>query len=318
MTAAETPQTPPGMWLLFGGIVLVSLIVDLLAHRGGHGHGRKSAVAWSIAWVAVAFGFAAWVWLQLGGGAAGDFVSAYLMEKSLSVDNLFVFLVVFSRLNIPESEQHRVLFWGIIGALVARAAFIAAGTAMLSRWHDIVYVLGAFLIYTGYKTARSSGLQHQQESRMLGWLTKRLPVSERLEGHRFFTVENGRRVGTPLLLALLTIEASDIMFALDSVPAVFAISEDPFIVYSSNVFAILGLRALYLVLADLLKDLRYLHYGLAAILVLAGTKMILGKWVHLPHYASLSAIVVILLAAIIPSLIVQSERDERSRIHGSR
>ena len=296
------------MWLLFAGVVTVSLVVDLIAHRGGRGHSRRAAVLWSAVWIVVAFLFAGWVWLQLGGQAAGEFVSAYLMEKSLSVDNLFVFMVVFERLRIPEAEQHRVLFWGILGALVARAAFIAGGTALLERWHDIVYVLGIFLIYTAYRTVRARTPQ-KGETRVMRFLRRNLRVTPRLHGHSFFAREGGRWLGTPLLLALLTIEASDVLFALDSVPAVFAISEAPFIVYSSNVFAILGLRALYLVLSDLLKDLRYLHYGLAAILALAGAKMLLSDRVHVPHYASLLAIVVILASAIIASLIVGRRRE---------
>jgi len=301
------------MWLLFGGVVLVSLVVDLLAHRGGHGASRQSAVMWSAIWIVVAFLFAGYVAYELGAAAASDFVSAYLMEKSLSVDNLFVFLLVFSALGIPAAEQHRVLFWGIIGALVARAAFIAGGTALLAGWHDVVYVLGAFLLYTAYKTARSGSLQAEGESKALAFLRRHLPITSRLHGHHFFARENGRLLGTPLLLALLTIEASDVMFAIDSVPAVFAISEDPFIVYSSNVFAILGLRALYLVLADLLRGLRYLHYGLAAILALAGTKMIVSKHFHVPQYVSLGAIVAILAIAIVSSVLVRSANDERAR-----
>ena len=314
MPAAVSPPVPMTMWLLFAGVVLVSLVIDLLAHRGGRGHSRKSAVLWSILWIVVAFLFAGYVAYVLGAGAASDFVSAYLMEKSLSVDNLFVFMLVFARLGIPSAEQHRVLFWGIIGALVARAAFIAGGTAVLGRWHDVVYVLGAFLIYTAYKTARAESLGGPDgESKPLAFLRRHLPISSRLHEHQFFAREDGRLVGTPLLLALLTIEASDVMFAIDSVPAVFAISEEPFIVYSSNVFAILGLRALYLVLADLLRDLRYLHYGLAAILALAGAKMILSAHVHVPQYVSLGAIVVILATSIVASVLAKSIRDEHAR-----
>jgi len=296
------------MWLFFAGVVVASLVVDLIAHRGGRGQGRKSALLWSALWIAVALLFAGWVWVQLGGRAAGEFVSAYLMEKSLSVDNLFVFMIVFDRLRIPEAEQHRVLFWGILGALVARAAFIAGGTALLAGWHDVVYLLGVFLIYTAFRTVRARTPQ-PGESRVMRFLRQHLRVTTRLHAHRFFARERGQWVGTPLLLALLTIEASDVLFAVDSVPAVFAISEEPFIVYSSNVFAILGLRALYLVIADLLRDLRYLHYGLAAILALAGTKMLLSRHVHVPHYVSLIAICIILAAAIIPSLIVGRHRE---------
>ncbi len=317
MRAAESQQVFVGTWLLFGAIVVVSLTIDLVAHRGGRGRGRTSAVAWSIVWIVAALLFAGYIAIALGTDSAGSFVSAWLIEKSLSVDNLFVFMIVFARLKIPTEEQHRVLFWGIIGALVARALFIAGGTALLGRWHDVVYVLGAFLIVTGIKTWRAGPLQSKGDSRALEWLREHLPVVH-LEGHRFFAREDGQLKVTALLVALLAIEVSDIMFAIDSVPAVFAVTEDPFIVYSSNVFAILGLRALYLVLADLLKDLRYLHYGLAAILVLAGTKMLVSKHVQVPAYVSLFAIVTILIFAIVPSLIVKSLRRARARAHHAR
>ncbi len=296
------------MWIVFGAIVLACLAVDLLAHRGGHGLSRKSAIYWSIFWVAISLAFAVVVGFRFGVGAAEDFVSAYLLEKSLSIDNLFVFMVVFSRLGIPPAEQHRVLFWGIIGALVARAIFIASGAALLERWHHIVYFLGAFLIFTGIQMARSESVAPEGESRVLGFLRRRLPMTRNMHGHHFFARENGRRVATPLFLALLTIEVSDVMFAIDSVPAVFAISTESFIVYSSNVFAILGMRALYLVLADLLRDLAYLKYGLSAILVLAGIKMLISGHVHVPPIVSLLAILLILAAAIIPSVIVARRR----------
>lgn len=310
-TVTDSLEVPLWVWFVFGAIVLVSLTLDLVTHRGGHGLSRKSAIVWSIIWIATALAFAVWVGMTFGAGPANDFVSAYLMEKSLSVDNLFVFMVLFSRLRIPEEEQHRVLYWGILGALIARAVFIASGAALLARWHDVVYLLGIFLIYTAYKTLRSRE-SPAAESRVFSFLRRHLRLATTFEGHKFFTIENGRRVGTPLLLALLTIEASDILFAMDSVPAVFAISEDPFIVYSSNVFAILGMRALYLVLRDLLRDLHYLRYGLAAILAFAGTKMLLSDIVHVPHALSLGLIVTILAAAIIPSVRL-ARRQARAR-----
>jgi tellurite resistance protein TerC len=231
------------------------------------------------------------------------------MEKSLSIDNLFVFLVVFSLLKVPANEQHRVLFWGILGALVARAIFIASGAALLARWHDVVYVLGAFLLYTAWKTARSHAKADDGENKAMAWLRRRLRITAELRGHHFVTREAGRLVGTPLLLALLTIELTDIAFALDSVPAVFSVTEDPFIVYTSNVFAILGMRALYVVLAGLLKGLVYLRYGLAAILALAGLKMLTSRHLHIPHSVSLLAILVILVASIVPSVIVKRRRE---------
>jgi tellurite resistance protein TerC len=288
------------MWIAFGAIVLVSLALDLVAHRGAHSVSRKSAIVWSICWIVAAVLFSGFIALELGVHHAEDFLSAYLMEKSLSIDNLFVFMVIFDRLRIPQTEHHRVLFWGILGALVARALFIAGGSALLTRWHDVVYILGVFLIYTGWKTLRAK--TGGGSDRVLGLTQRSSRLTDKLDGHRFITVEAGRRVGTPLLVALLAIEVSDVLFAVDSVPAVFAISEDPFIVYTSNVFAILGMRALYLVLAELLRDLRYLHYGLAAILAFAGTKMLISGYVHVPPAVSLLLILTILAVAITASI----------------
>jgi tellurite resistance protein TerC len=288
------------MWIVFGAVVVVSLAIDLVAHRGAHSVTRRSAIMWSVAWIVCALLFAGFVALELGVHPAEDFLSAYLMEKSLSIDNLFVFMVIFERLRIPQTEHHRVLFWGILGALVARAVFIASGSALLTRWHDVVYILGVFLIYTGWKTARAE--PGGGSSRVLGFMQRSSRLTSKLAGHHFITVENGRRVGTPLLVALLAIEVSDVLFAVDSVPAVFAISEDPFIVYTSNVFAILGLRALYLVLSGLLRDLHYLQYGLAAILVFAGGKMLISGYVHVPPLVSLLLIITILTTAILASI----------------
>jgi tellurite resistance protein TerC len=291
---------PLWMWIAFGSVVLVSLALDLVAHRGAHGASRTSAIRWSVGWILAALLFSGFIALELGWHPAEDFLSAYLMEKSLSIDNLFVFMVIFDRLRIPQTEHHRVLFWGILGALVARAVFIASGSALLSRWHDVVYLLGAFLIYTAYKTLRAE--PGCGGDRLVGVMQRSSRLTHKLDGHRFITVENGKRVGTPLLVALLAIEASDVLFAVDSVPAVFAISEDPFIVYSSNVFAILGLRALYLLLAGLLRDLHYLRFGLAGILAFAGAKMLLSGYVHVPPAVSLLLILTILAAAILASI----------------
>jgi tellurite resistance protein TerC len=308
-------DVPFWAWLLFAGVILLSLIIDLVAHRGGRGLSRRHAVAYSIGWIVVALLFGGFVALKFGTVTAQAYLTAYLIEKSLSVDNLFVFLVIFARLKIPEAEQHRVLFWGIIGALVTRAAFIAAGAAMLTRWHFVVYVLGAFLIYTGVKTVRTAQ-GGDKGDRVLPFLQRHLRLTPKLHGHHFVVVEAGRRVATPLMLAVIAIEVTDVVFAIDSVPAVFAISQDPFIVYSSNVFAILGLRALYLVLADMLKDLKYLHYGLAAILVFAGAKMLTSDLFHLPHAVSLLTVAAILLFAIIPSVIAR-RRAQRASDHGA-
>jgi tellurite resistance protein TerC len=301
---ASSAEIPYSAWLVFAGVVAVSLAADLFGHRGGRSLSRRAAAVWTVVWVSVALLFGGWVALALGRDSAEDFVTAWLIEKSLSVDNLFVFLVVFGNLRIPQADQHRVLFWGILGAFVTRAAFIASGAALLAAWHGAVYALGAFLVFTGIKALRASG--SEGEGRILSFVKRHLRVTSRTDTGRFFVVEGGRRVATPLLLALVVIEVTDVFFAIDSIPAVFSVSSEPFIVYSSNVFAILGMRALYLVLADLLADLKYLRYGLSAILVMAGAKMLVSPWLHVPHVVSLLAIVMALTAAIVPSLVART------------
>jgi tellurite resistance protein TerC len=297
-------SVPVWAWFVLGAVVLASLTIDLLAHRGNREQGRNWSVVWSLVWISLALVFGGWIALQFGRHAAGDYLSAYLVEKSLSVDNLFVFLVIFSRLRIPRAEQHRVLWWGIAGAFATRAAFIAGGSALLDAWHGAAYLLGAFLLYAGVKTM-SEPLEGKGDGKVLAFVRKHLRVTPRLHGHHFLAVEDGRRVATPLMLALIVVEVSDVLFATDSIPAVFAVSREPFIVYSSNVFAILGLRALYLVLADLIAGLEYLRYGLGAILILAGAKMIAARYLHVPEWASLLAIVSILTATTVASLVAR-------------
>ena len=303
-------SVPLWAWGLFAGVVVASLAIDLIQHRGDHAHGRRAALVWSGVWIGVSLLFAAWVGIQFGSQAWHEFLTAWIVEKSLSIDNLFVFLVIFRTLKVPKDEQHRVLFWGIIGAFITRALFIAAGSAILSRWHFATWIMGAFLVFTAVKTLRSgSERQEQEESKIIAWLGRHIPMTEKRHGHAFFAIEAGKRVATPLFLALVAIEVSDIIFAVDSIPAVFAISQEPFIVFTSNVFAILGLRALYLVLADLVADLKYLHYGLGALLLFVGAKMLLSSFVHIHNLWSLFITIGILSAAVIPSLIVR--RRER-------
>ena len=254
---------------------------------------RRKAVIWSVVWIAAAAAFAVWIGFSRGRDQAEDFIAAYLMEKSLSIDNLFVFLLVFSRLKLRPFEQQRVLTWGFVGALVFRGIFIVAGSAVLERWHEVVYLLGAFLIFTGIKTLRSHAATPDEESRVMTF------VRERLHVHSTF------------LIAVFTIELTDILFAVDSVPAVFAITNDPFIVYTSNIFALLGLRALYLVLADLLGKLRYMHVGLSAILILAGAKMLVSSAYHVPHAISLGAIALIMVVTVVASLAKRPEPHAR-------
>jgi tellurite resistance protein TerC len=312
MDHAPKLDVPIWAWVVLAAIVVCGVLVEAVAHRRKHDLSRKSAILWSVFWITIGLGFGALVALRFGVAAGEDYLTAYLVEKSLSVDDLFVILVVFRRLAVPAHHQHRVLQWGIPGALVTRAVFVVLGSAAISAWHGIVYVLGAFLIIAATRTAHAGALAERVgDGILVPFLRRHLPVTTQLHGDRFVVVENGRRLATPLLLALITIELTDAICAIEAVPAVFAITDEPLIFYSSNVFALLGLHALYLVLADVLTDLSYLRYGLAAILGLAGMKMLASKVVHLPHVVSLSITVAILVVTIVSSVVAKRRKDRR-------
>lgn len=283
-------QIAPWEWGVFGVVVLAMIFVDLLAHRTKHGETKKGAYVWSIAWICVGLAFAVFVWLRHGGNTAQEYLGAYLIEKSLSLDNLFVFLVIFASLSVPEDKQRRVLFWGIFGALVFRGLFIFLGLEAIQRWHWVVYIFGAILLVAAWRVTRRHPSE-ESDNKVVDWLEKRLPVTSEYEGKQFFKHVEGRWQATPLLIALIAIELSDVAFAIDSVPAALSVSQNIFVVYTSNVFAILGLRALYIALAKTVHELRYLHWGLAAVLAFAGLKMILSEWVHVAPLVSVAIIV---------------------------
>jgi tellurite resistance protein TerC len=289
-------------WGGFVAFVLAMLALDLgVFHRKSHVVSTKEALAWSCVWVALALLFNVGVWTWMGADRGLEFLSGYLIEKSLSIDNIFVFAVIFRALRIPAALQHGVLFWGILTALGLRAVMIFAGVALIERFHVLVYVFGGFLVLTGVK------LLFQKESDPGdGWgfrLVRRLvPSTERYDGARFFTVENGRRLATPLFVALLLIEFTDVVFALDSIPAIFAVTLDPFIVFTSNIFAIMGLRSLYFLLAGAVDRFHYLKVGLAAVLMFVGLKMALVDWVKIPPVVSLPVIAALLAGSIVASL----------------
>lgn len=298
---------PAWAWPAFAASVVVLIAVDLLAHRGHGADSPRRATFWSIFWIALAFAFAGALLFFAGPSAAESFVGAYLLEKSLSVDNLFVFLLVFDRLRIEPMFQRKVLSWGIIGALVFRALFIALGAALLVRFHVVAFVFGALLLLTAAKTLRDArrapeGGEGGLGARLLGRLERVLPWAPEVRDGRFFVRIDGRTKVTPLALALITIELSDVVFAIDSIPAAFAVTESPFLVYTSNVFAVLGLRSLYIVLSRALHQLRYLRYGLSAVLAFAGLKLIASRWIHLPPLASVLIIVACIGTAISASL----------------
>lgn len=293
---------PAWAWALLAAIVLLSISIDLFAHRGDHVDSKKRALVWTLVWVGVSLAFNVFVAFWFGLDAAEEFLAAYLLEKSLSVDNLFVFLLVFGALSIPVTEQRRVLTWGILGAILSRGVLIFAGAAAVQRWHALTYVFGGVLVLAAFKLLRSEDKPSDEPSAVVVWLEKHLRWTRTLHGHRFFVRIDGKRVATPLFIALLAIEATDIVFAIDSVPAAFAVTNEPFIIYSSNLLAILGLRALYVVLAGALADLRYLRYGLAAVLGFAGAKLLLVNWIKIPPLASVAVIAVCIAIAVLASI----------------
>ena len=301
---------PVWAWALLAVIVCTSISIDLFAHRGDRVDSRRRALVWSAGWVVLALAFNVFVAYRFGADAGEQFLAAYLLEKSLSVDNLFVFLLVFSALQIPVTEQRRVLTWGIAGAILTRGVLIFVGAAAVQQWHALLWVFGGLLLFAAVKLLREAA--PISESRLLCWLERHVPWTPKLDGHHFVTRVEGRRVATPLLLALIAIELTDIVFAIDSVPAAFAVTEEPFLIYSSNLFAILGLRALYIVLAGALAGLRYLRFGLAAVLAFAGGKLLLGSWIKVPPLVSVAVIATCIVVAIAAS--VHANRRDRRKL----
>ncbi|MBN9619833.1 MAG: TerC/Alx family metal homeostasis membrane protein [Actinobacteria bacterium] len=304
-------DVPWWAWAAFAVVVVVLLLVDLLAHRRAHVIGFREAAAWSAVWVAVALVFALVVGLTLGANAGVEFTTAWLLEKSLSVDNLFVFALIFGYFRVPRAYQHRVLFLGVLGALLFRGIFLAAGVAVVDRFTAVLFGFAAVLLYSAYKLLKDEDETYDPGRSVAVRLLRRvMPVRDEYAGTRFFVREAGRRVATPLLAVVVAIEAADLIFAVDSVPAVLAVSDHAFIVYTSNAFAILGLRALYFLLAGLLDRFHHLGRGLAIILGFIGVKLALEA-AHevisdavptVPSLASLAVIVVVLAAAVLLSL----------------
>lgn len=300
------------LWSAFAAIVIVMLLIDLLVVGGGKKHrvSFKEAAGWSVAWVTVSLLFAAGLWFYLNGAYdrayANDrtiaFLTGYLVEKSLAVDNVFVWMMIFSYFAVPLELQRRVLLYGIVGAIVLRTIMIFAGAWLVSEFHWVLYLFGAFLVFTGIRMAGGAEPEPDLDhNRLIRWIRKRYPISSHLEGERFFVVHNGVRMMTPLFLTLVLVEISDVVFAVDSIPAIFAITTDPFIVLTSNLFAILGLRAMYFLIADLGDRFELLKYGLAAILVFIGVKMLIMDWVEIPVSVSLPVVAGILAISMLTS-----------------
>ncbi len=298
-------------WVGFNVFVLAMLLVDLLVfHRKPHEVSLKEALTWSAVWIGMALLFNLGIYFWAGKTLALEFLAGYLIEKSLSVDNIFVFLLIFACFKVPAKYQHEVLFWGILGALLMRAGFIAGGVALIKNFHWIIYVFGGFLIYTGIKMALEKDKEiHPEKSLVLRLFRRFMPVTSTYEGGKFFVKKEGRTFATPLFVVLLVVETTDVIFAVDSIPAILAITKDPFIVYTSNVFAILGLRALYFALAGIIQLFHYLHYGLSAILVFVGTKMLISDFYKVPIGVSLSVVAGLLAVSIAASMIWPKKPD---------
>jgi len=288
-------------WTIFNALVLLMLAIDLgVFHRQLKKVTFKEAVTWSVIWISLAMLFNGWVYYSMGEKPALEFLAGYLVEKSLSVDNIFVFVLLFSFFKVPEEYRLLVLFWGVIGALVMRAIFIAVGAVLISKFHWIIYIFGIFLVYTGYMMFKKSAADiHPEDNPLVRWFIKRGKVTNEYHGKKFFVNLDGKQLATPLFLCLLSIEFTDLIFAVDSIPAIFAITNDPFIVYTSNVFAILGLRSLYFALEGIISRFPNLRYGLAIILIFIGCKMLLVDAYKIPVTVSLGFFAIVITLSVL-------------------
>lgn len=308
------------LWLGFGAIILFMMSLDLgLFNRRAHAPTYREATLWSVVWILLALGFSGFIFWHLGKIKGLEFLTGYVIELSLSVDNLFVFLLLFSYFRVPPKYQHRVLFWGVLGALVMRVSIILVGTALINRFHWVLYIFGAFLVYTGIRMMFEGDSEiDPEQSPVVRIMTRFVPISRHYEEEKFFTVRKGKRVGTLLLLVLVIVEVTDLVFAVDSIPAIFGITTDPFIVYTSNVFAILGLRSFFFLLAGVVEKFHYLKTGLSIVLTLIGVKMltetlllkVFDKYTII--IISLSAVATILLGSVAASLIWPTSEEQET------
>jgi tellurite resistance protein TerC len=299
------------VWPAFIAFIFAMIAADLLIfHREAHEVSVREALAWSVVWTVAGVGFAGVIYAWQGATAAGEYIAGYVIERSLSVDNIFVFAVVFSYFSVPAKYQHGVLLWGIVGAVVFRILFIALGASLLETFHWTIFVFGGFLVFTGLRMALSGDEEvHPEHNPALRLMRRLVPITSGYRDARFWVRENGVLMATPLLAVLLVIESTDIVFAVDSIPAIFAITDDPFIVFSSNAFAILGMRVLYFLLANLMHRFIYLKTGLAGVLVFVGVKMLTEDVFHMSVWLSLGIIGLVLVAAVAASLVVTARRE---------
>ncbi|QNJ98768.1 TerC family protein [Constantimarinum furrinae] len=312
------------VWGIFIAVIILFLALDLgVFNRKAHVIKTKEAAIWTSIWVTIGLGFSGLIYWLFAEGLVENptglspntallkYITGYLIELSLSIDNVFVIAVIFSSFGIPEKYQHRVLFWGILGALVFRGLMIVFGVTLINKFDWIIYVFGAFLLYTAYKMLRSADTEFDpKHSKIYRWLRKIFPVTSKMDGEKFFISRMGVKAATPLFLALMIIEFTDILFALDSIPAILAITADPFIVFSSNILAILGLRSMYFLISRMLKKFRFINYSLVIILTFVGLKMIFGHFVEIPEWLSLGIIALSLIGGIVASMVIPSEESE--------
>lgn len=300
------------LWIVFNAFILLMLVIDLAVfHRKEHEESISEALVWTGVWITMALIFGVGVYYFMGTQTALDYYTGYLIEKSLSIDNIFVFLLVFSYFKVPAKYQHKVLFWGIFGALVMRFVFIFTGVALIERFHWIIYIFGAFLVFTGFKLAMEKDKEvHPERNPILKLTRKFLPTVKTYYGSHFFVKKMGRWVATPMFVVLVVIESTDLVFALDSIPAILAITKDEFIVYSSNAFAILGLRALYFALSGIMRLFHYLHYGLSLILIFVGIKMLIAEWYHIPTPYALGFVAATLTVSVVASILFPQKNGE--------
>jgi tellurite resistance protein TerC len=291
------------LWIAFNAAIALFLLLDLgLFHRGAHAISIRAAAIESAVWVALSVAFGFWIAAAHGHDPGLQFFTGYVIEKALSVDNVFVFILIFRYFRVDSRYQHRLLFWGVLGALAMRGAMIGAGTVLIQRFEWILYVFGAFLLYAGFKLFGADHSVHPENNPLLGWVEKILPMSKSVAGPELFVKENGRWLATPLFLVVIVLETTDLVFATDSIPAVFGVTRDPFLVYTSNVCAILGLRAFYFLLAGILPYFQYLDEGLAVALMFIGAKMLAEPWVHISTGISLAVVGATIAVSILISL----------------
>lgn len=300
-------------WVVFVVVLSILLFIDLFSHRDEKHETRKNAMIWSVVWIGFGLAFSLYVFWEHGAVDAQEYLAAYLIEKALSVDNLFVFLLIFGSLKIPKENQRRVLSWGIFGALVFRGLFIWLGVAALEQWAWVTYVLAGILAIGAIKAFFENPHAEHEDSKLVEWLSNHIPITNKLHGHDFVAKVSGKWVATPLLIALISIELTDILFAIDSVPAALSVSKNTYLVYASNAFAILGLRSLYIAMSHVLDDLEYLHYGLALVLFFAAVKIGLHEQIHISPAVSIGAILAIIGGSVAASVWWPSEAAKARR-----